>query len=90
MKHSTSERIGAILALLEDKLVEDPLNTETLQKIALVTECYRNLAMGGLPNLQNDFDRGYDQVRRGSPELSMFVEEPDPNEVFENREPHLG
>jgi len=59
MIYSIGKQLGEMAAHLERRLSEDPDDIEAMQKLAFVSESYRNFSMGGLKGFQDDFDRGY-------------------------------
>ncbi|MEM6499891.1 MAG: hypothetical protein AAF709_24680 [Pseudomonadota bacterium] len=80
MNDSIGSRLGGFLACFEEAMMQDGCKPETLSKIVQVSEVYRNLAAGGLAGFREEFDRGYEETKRGfeednaSPPLEQSTE----------------
>lgn len=56
--------LGAHLALFEEDLTNDPDDMEVMEKIRVISEAYRNFAIGGLKQFRTDFEQGYELGKR--------------------------
>ena len=59
MHCSIGKQLGVLLAQYEEALYRGGDDVETLQKLALISESYRNLVMAEKPGFEADFDVGY-------------------------------
>lgn len=59
MDFNVGRQLGVMLAQIEDDLREDPDNMEALQRMALLSESYRNFATAGKADFTNQFEAGY-------------------------------
>jgi uncharacterized protein YaiL (DUF2058 family) len=71
MSYLIGKQLGAMIAHLESDLYEDFGDLETLQKLALASETFKNLSLGGMEGFQVDFDKGYASVRRDLIEMEQ-------------------
>lgn len=59
MHFSIGKQLGEVLAVAELELVQNIENKDALERIALVSEAYRNFVQSGKRNFELDFDAGY-------------------------------
>lgn len=62
MHGSIGKQLGVLLADCEDRLYKGDLSVETMQKVALISEAYRNFTQSGVANFKADFDAGYSEM----------------------------
>lgn len=74
MMASIGKQLGAIVALLENDLSQNPDDVEALKKLALASEAYRNFSQGGLEGFGAEFKKGYERAAsdlEGDPVLGL-------------------
>lgn len=72
MRFSIGEQLGAMAAQFERDLSDDPDDIQAMQKMALVSESFRNFSLGGLEGFKEQFDLGYENVVTGQRELERL------------------
>lgn len=60
MHCSIGKQLGILLAQYEEDLYRGGDDVETLRKVALVLETYRNFTQANLPAFEGDFQSGYE------------------------------
>ena len=75
------ELLGTNLALFEHDLTDDPDDLVVMEKIRVISEAYRNFAVGGLATFKDDFEHGYE---RGKRDLRLS-QEPEPKSGVDPR-----
>ena len=62
MHGSIGTQLGELLAQYEEDLSLGGDSVENIQKVALISEAYRNFAAGEMPGFSDDFHAGYTEM----------------------------